>query len=291
MTNVYDKITSQIIEKLDQGVVPWKKPWKGDGFPKNLISGKEYSGINALILSFLTREYSSQYWLTFEQAKVCKGFVKKGEKGTTIVYFSMNEKIVGKNEEGEDVIKRTPIMRGYTVFNVEQCEGLKHARLNEQKDSEKESQIAFENIIEASAIWDNYIDSPIVKLGTMACYNKTEDSITMPKETLFDSNVEYYSTLFHEAIHSTGHKSRLNRDGVATSSRFGDAVYSQEELVAEFGAAFLCGKCHIEQSTIDNSASYIAGWKKALKADNRMVFFAASAAQKAADYILGKKAE
>lgn len=286
MTNVYDKITGQIIEKLEQGTIPWKKPWKGDGFPRNLVSGKEYSGINAIILSFLTRDYSSQYWLTFEQAKACKGFVKKGEKGTTVIYFSLTEKVVGKNEDGEDVIKRTPIMRGYTVFNVEQCEGLKHARLNET-----EVETEFHELKEAVVIWDGYVNSPIIKLGTMACYNKIDDSITMPKETLFSSYPEYYSTLFHEAVHSTGHESRLNRGGVATSSRFGDAVYSQEELVAEFGAAFLCGKCHIEQSTIDNSASYIAGWKKALKADNKMVFFAASAAQKAADYILGKKAE
>jgi len=286
--NAYQEVTDKLIEALENGTVPWRKPWRTAtvGFPTNLVSGKEYRGINVFVLSVLAREFGSRYWLTFNQAKKLKGSVRRGEKGTRVYFFSMLEKEINDKDSGEVVKKRIPMWRSYTVFNAEQCDGLQHPRLVQEMTGVKEAPVS---AIEAGdAIVDGWSDCPAINYGGgSAFYRRSTDDITVPNRDRFETAEGYYSTLFHECVHATGHKDRLGRLGLSESAAFGDKVYSKEELVAEFGAAFLCARAGIEQDgTIENSAAYIDGWLKKLKSDVRVAIEAASQAQKAVDLIV-----
>jgi antirestriction protein ArdC len=220
-------------------------------------------------------------WLTCHQARRLAGHVRQGEVGFPIVYWKFGKREV---QNGDEIMeKRSVLCLYYTVFNVEQCEGLK---IRSAEPAENQPHVppieACEQIV---AGWRG---KPVIKHGgDCASYSKVFDSIRMPERTRFDGAEEYYSTLFHELTHSTGHSSRLNRSSLADFERFGDHNYSREELVAEMGAAFLAGYCGIENRTINNSAAYLANWLDALKNDSRMVLIAASQAQRAVDLILG----
>jgi antirestriction protein ArdC len=282
MPNVYQVITSQIVKQLESGVAPWHKPWKvsgKNGLPRNLVSGREYRGINVWIL--LTSGYASPHWLTFRQARELDGHVRQGEVGFPVVYWKFGTREV---EDGDEIVeKKSVLCRYYTVFNVEQCEGL---RIQSVEPTEIELQV--QPIETCEQVFEAWLSKPTIRHGgDSASYSKVFDCVQMPERTSFDSVEEYYSTLFHELTHSTGHRSRLNRSSLTDSERFGDHNYSREELVAEMGAAFLCGITGIENRTIDNSAAYLANWLDALKNDARMVLIAASQAQKSADLILG----
>ena len=282
MANVYEVITSRIIKQLESGTAPWHKPWKvrgKSGLPRNLVSGREYRGIN--VWTLLSSGYASPQWLTFRQARQLAGHVRQGEVGFPIVYWKFGKREV---EDGDDIIeKRSVLCLYYTVFNVEQCEGLKI-----RPDEPADSQPQLEPIEACEQVVDAWRGKPIIRYGgDCASYSKVLDCVQVPERTRFDSVEEYYSTLFHELAHSTGHPARLNRSSLTDFERFGDHNYSREELVAEMGAAFLAGYCGIGNRTIDNSAAYLANWLKALKDDSRMVLVAASQAQKAADLILG----
>jgi len=265
---VYNVITEQILKALDAGIVPWRKEWTTLS-PKSLGSKKAYRGINSLLLS-ICNTYSSQYWVTYNQAKALGGNVRKGEKGRAIVFWKWLE----KTQDGET--KRFPLLRYYTVFNVEQCEGI---------DSKVPVVEIREHspIQDAQAIVDNMPNRPEISHGgDRAFYRPSTDDVTLPAPELFASAESYYSTAFHELAHSTGHKSRLDRE-------FGGADmigYSKEELIAEMSAAFLCGTCGISNATIENSAAYIQGWRKRISDDPSLVVQAAAKAQKVADYIL-----
>ena len=277
--NVYEIITQKIIDQLDKGIVPWKKPWAINGqFPANYSTMKEYRGINSLLLNCLP--YSKPFFLTYNQAKQLGGNVKKGEHGYPVTFYK-NWKTEDK-ETGDE--KTLPVLRYYTVFNIDQVENLDLGKLPQDDQTIAE----WNAIEEAEAIWKAYPTRPALNHGgNRAFYAPKHDSITLPDKGQFSDPTEYYSTLFHEAGHSTGHEERLNRKSLTDLSGFGSHEYSKEELVAEITATFLCGHAHIDNSkTFENSAAYIDGWRRRLKQDSKIVIQAAGQAQKASDYIL-----
>jgi len=267
----YDVITNRIIALLERGVVPWKKPWIG-GDPMNLLSKREYQGINILML--WSAGFSSPWFMTFRQCSQLGGKVKKGSKGTPVVFFKVFD-------DKEDSDKKHRVLRYYTVFNSEQCDGIKVPKKEEKPD--------LKPIEQAEDIWIKYPFRPSLDHnGTRACYNPMLDKIEMPLFNTFIGSEEYYSTLFHEMGHSTGHKKRLNRKGVAQETfNIMEHSYSFEELVAELTSCFLCSKAGINK-TIDNSASYINSWLKKLKDDNKFIIQASGKAQSAVKHILGE---
>ncbi|WP_238456636.1 ArdC family protein [Desulfotruncus arcticus] len=205
------------------------------------------------------------------------GKVKKGAKSHLVVFWKLLEK---ENEENSE-LEKIPLLRYYRVFELSQTEGLESKR----KDAET---FDHDPIEAAEKIIEGYPSRPQITFASgQAYYSPLKDSISVPALKDYQKPEEYYSTLFHEAIHSTGHKTRLNRATLTNMAAFGSETYSKEELVAEIGAAMLCGKAGIENKTLDNSAAYIQSWLRVLKQDSRMVVLAAGQAQKAADYILG----
>jgi antirestriction protein ArdC len=278
--NVYQILTDRIIAALEAGTVPWRKTWStiGGGAPRNHHSGKAYRGINWFMLQLTG--FESSRWVTFKQAQELGGSVRKGEK-SNIVSFWKKWKTTDK-ATGEE--KELPVLRYFNVFNLEQCEGI-HI-----PGSEKITLAAHERIAAAEAIVAAMPTRPqLFHKGGRACYSPALDSVTMPEMGRFTSAEEYYSTLFHELAHSTGHNSRLGR--IKETATFGDEDYGKEELVAEMTAAFLCARCGIDAPLLENQAAYIAGWLKLLRSDSKLVVFAAAQAAKAADYILGESAQ
>lgn len=270
--NIYEIVTQKIMEQLEQGVIPWRKPWTNAN-AVNWVTQKPYRGINTMLLE--PGEYC-----TFKQIKDAGGKVKKGAKSHLVVFWKWLEKENKENGKMEKI----PFLRYYNVFEINtQVEGLNSKRTIETFDHDP--------IEEAENIIKGYVNSPDYTFNPgKAVYYPTLDKINCPPMKDFKQIEEFYCTMFHEMIHSTGHKSRLARPGITTHSvAFGDEVYSKEELVAEMGASFLCSVAGIENTTISNSASYIQSWLKALKGDSRLVIQAASQAQKASDYILGKQ--
>ena len=293
--NIYQTVTARIIESLKAGIIPWSKPWegnsKGSAFPSNYRTGAPYRGINILLLR--GAPYASNYWLTFKQTQELGGTVRKGEKGTQIVFWKKldretNEskpapptKSKGEAEDGARFMSRT-----YTVFNVEQCDGL--TTLAPVIDRPRiDTDDLCENIVSG---WES---RPTLHLDNehegRAFYRPGSDAIHMPTRNRFVDTPHYYSTLFHELIHSTGHESRLARP---FGAHFGDDQYSKEELIAETGAAFLATIAGINTDDAErNTTAYLQNWIKALEGDNRLMITAAAAAQKAVDFILGTRSD
>jgi antirestriction protein ArdC len=265
------------MELLQQGTVPWRKPWNAQSnYPKNLISKKDYRGVNVFMLACMP--FSSPYWLTFKQAQDKGGNVKRGQKSTPVIFWKWLDKNESDNETSTN--GKIPMLRYYSVFNIEQTEGIEAPPTNESINTFTPIEIA-EQIIAGMPY------KPEIKYGgNKASYSPMLDYVKLPEPTTFLSPEEYYSTAFHELTHATGHASRVGRIGVTQTNYFGSHEYSKEELVAEMGAAFLCGHAGIENTIIENSAAYIAGWLKALKNDKTLLIHAAAQAQKAADYIL-----
>jgi antirestriction protein ArdC len=287
--SLYQTVSDRIISSLKAGVIPWEEPWKsprytGGPFPRNFYTGKPYRGINVLLL--WSGEYSSPFWLTFKQAQALKGNVRKGEHGTPIVFYKQLSEYAKKDEDittGED--ERVPfVLCHYTVFNVEQCDGL---TLPEIEQPTTVPEINEDEICESIVTeWENrpalHLNSPT---EYRAYYRPSTDSVHMPARSRFVDAPYYYSTLFHELVHSTGHESRLNR---TFGDRFGDGLYSKEDLVAEMGAAFLCAIAGIANEHTDrNTTAYIQNWIAKLEEDNRLIVHAAANAQRAVDLILG----
>lgn len=281
MRDAYQEITDYVIEQMEKGNIPWHKPWRVQDVPKNLSTGKEYRGCNVFLLGFKT--YKSNYWLGFKQAQEMGGHVKKGEKGSKIVKWNI-KKVEVKQPDGtvKEDCKMFPMI--LTVFNVDQCEGL---AVPEEVHRE------FDPIPRCEDIAANMPNKPRISHGGgRACYSPAADMVKMPPQETFDDEQHYYTTLFHELSHSTGHRSRLNRKGIAGGSHsFGSKTYAQEELVAEMSAAFLSGEAGIKDMVIDNSVAYVQSWIRVFQ-DNKKTFIqSAQQAQKSADYVLGKKVE
>lgn len=283
-SDLYTQITAKVVAMLEGGVVPWRSPILGGqsaGHPLNLASGRKYRGVNVFLLAFTAFQmgYESAYWLTFRQAKERGGSIKKGEKASMVVFWKPTE--VTDRETGE--VKQIYVLRYYHVFNAVQCADVP------VPDAPKEPEKPFTPVEAAEAIVAGYSGGPKVKhVGKAAFYRPKDDVIHIPKPARFTSPEEYYSTLFHELGHSTGHSSRLNRALDTDLPHFGSPDYGKEELIAEMTAAFLCGQAGITPSVIENQAAYISGWLGVLKKDSRLLISAGGAAQRAADLILGQ---
>jgi antirestriction protein ArdC len=275
---VYELITSRIVAKLQEGVIPWRKPWAATGSaPRNLVSGKPYRGINAFLLAM--EGCPSPWFVTFKQALALGGSVRKGSKGFPVIFWKFPKEELELEDDGKS---RAAILRYFTVFHISQCDGLVSPTLDAPNP-------VFDPIAACEAVVINMPHPPVIQHGgDRACYQPSRDLVCVPPAQSFTSREEYYSTLFHELGHASGHESRLARKGITDGAlRFGSHGYSREELVAEMVAAFLSGHTGIAAATVDNSAAYLASWLNALKADHRMLVLAAAQAQKAADFILG----
>jgi antirestriction protein ArdC len=271
--SVYSIVTEQILKQLESGVAPWHRPWSTQT-PKNLVSGREYRGINVFLLA--SSGYGSPYWLTYKQATERGGHVRKGQHGTKIVFWKIGTRET-EDADGDAAERKSIVLRYYTVFNVEQCEGIASPNAAPTVNA----------IEECERIVREMPNPPAMEQDGRAWYRPSTDTVGMPSRNAFNSAEEYYSTLFHELTHSTGHTSRIGRDGIEKLNTFGSESYSKEELIAEMDAAMLAGVAGIERKTLANSAAYLQSWISVLKSDARMVVSAASQAQKAADYIQG----
>jgi len=279
--DVYQIVTEKIVNLLEQGTIPWRKPWStSQGMPKNLISKKEYRGINLFLLG--CQQYSSPYWLTYKQATEKGGHIRKGEKSSLVVFWKMMDR--NNVDDGADspVSGKLPLLRYYNLFNLEQCEGI-------ESPTQEVQTYQFTPIEKAEQIVSGMKDRPEISYGSnKASYTPISDRVRMPNENQFERSEEFYSVLFHELGHSTGHKSRLARKEVINHHEFGSEDYGSEELVAELTSSMLCGVAGISNQTIDLSASYIDGWLSVIKKDKRLIVMAAAQAQKAADFILNR---
>lgn len=271
--NVYEIVTARIVELLEKGIAPWRCPWSSD-MPRNLVSGKEYRGVNVLLLQ--AAGFSSPYFVTFKQARALGGNVRRGARGYPVVFWSVTDR---EDQEGEP--EKAFLLRYYTVFNVaEQTDGIELPA--------QSPRVAVEPDDACETIVGSYHCGPSIEHGgARACYVPQSDRVHMPRRDTFASSAEYYSTLFHELTHSSGAAHRLNRPGVTDPIRFGSHGYAKEELIAECGAAFLAMHAGISLSTIENSAAYLASWAKKLRNEPRWIVEAASHASKAADLIMG----
>jgi antirestriction protein ArdC len=278
--DVYKEVTDRIIAALEEGTVPWRRPWKIEGGHRNLVSKKPYRGINPFLLELTAMEegYEKPYWVTYKQAEALGGNVKKGEKSTLVVFWKiLNFDTDERDKDGNKKVKKVPLLRYYRVFNVAQCEGIEDkVPVIEEND--------FDPIERAEQVISDMPNPPSFSWGgDRAYYNFATDAIRLPAKKRFDSAEAYYSTAYHEMIHSTGHKDRLGR--IKDWAMFGSDPYAQEELVAEMGAAMLCGVSGIEVQK-ENTAAYIQHWIERFKDDKKLLVSAAGQAQKAADSII-----
>lgn len=281
--DVYQMITDLIIKQLESGVIPWRTPWKGPAsVPMNMISKKKYRGFNLWALSAVAQNYDCPFFLSYNQAKMLGGNVIKGERGFPVVFWQIF-KATQENENGSTEDKTIPLLKYYTVFNFKQTEGIEESKLPKWEAHVHE----FNPIAQADMVVRNWTDRPPIHYkGDRAFYSPSQDSVTIPDPKNFFKDEYFYSTLFHELVHSTGHKSRTDRHSTQKNHSFGSKDYSFEELVAEMGASFFCGMLGIEGETIDQSSAYIQSWIKNLQNDKKILMQASSQAQRAVDYIL-----
>lgn len=272
--DIYKEVTDRIIAQLDNGIIPWHKPWISSGSAISRATGKPYSLLNQMLLG------KSGEYMTFKQCQAEGGKVKKGEKSSMIVFW----KFIEQEDEETHEKKQVPFLRYYSVFHIDQCEGIK-AKHSKSLQPHAQSDEKAEHII------SSYIQHSGVNLihqeGARAFYRPSTDSVTLPLCSQFKSTAEYYSTAFHELTHSTGHSSRLDR--LSKTAFFGSDAYSKEELIAELGASALVSHCGLETSgSFRNNAAYIQNWLQALRNDKRLIVTASSKAEKAVDLILHK---
>ena len=281
MLDIFATITDRIIAALEQGIIPWHKPWiGGNSGCISYSTGKPYSLLNHILLGGNSGEY-----ITFKQCSLAGGHVRKGEKSKFVVFWKPFEK---ENEETGE-IEQHFYLRYYNVFHLSQCEGISPRWTPSAVPASDLQPDAV-----AEAVVKDYVDRSgvcfTVTESDRAFYRPSTDEVVVPQISQYQQVAEYYSTLFHELTHSTGHHSRLNR--IADIAAFGSEQYSREELIGELGAAFLVNHCGLEsESSFRNSAGYIQGWLKALKDDKRLIVFAAGAAEKAVSLILGKEGD
>ena len=294
--NVYQMVTDRIVAQLEQGLIPWHKPWTGvgleDGGAVNYVSRKPYSMLNQMLLG---REGE---YLTFKQIKERGGSIKKGAKAGVVVFFTTTT-YTKREEVQEDgstetvnVVKEhlMPVLKYYNVFHIDDCEGIESKIKVEEDAGPKISPIeSAEKVLNGYVEREKELQFRNNIPTDRAYYSPTLDLISVPMLSQYEIAEEYYSTTFHEAVHSTMPENRCNRKSEQKLAAFGSEDYSREELVAEIGSAMLCNNVGIDcEKAFKNSVAYIQGWLKKLKNDNRMIVWAASRAEKAAKYILGE---
>lgn len=282
--DIYSRVTNAIVADLQNGVRPWTKPWSAEHLAGKISrplrsTGEPYSGINVILLwaESVARGFTAPIWITFRQALALGGYVRKGEHGSTVVYANRITR-TEPGDNGQDVERQIPFLKAYTVFNVDQVEGLPahfYAVAEPKLD-------AAQRIDHADAFYAA-TGADIRHGGGQAYYAPQPDHVQMPPFECFEDPESYYATLAHECTHWTRHPTRLDRDFGRT--RWGDDGYAREELVAELGAAFLCADLGLELEPRPDHASYIASWLKVLQDDRRFIFTAAAHAQRAADFL------
>ncbi|MGV3455852.1 ArdC family protein [Sphingomonas sp.] len=281
--SLYAEVTARVIAELEQGRLPWVQPWDaascGCAMPANAVTGRRYSGINVLILwaAVIEGGYASQRWLTFKQAQAAGGAVRKGERGTTVCYadrFTPKDEAERARDEDREA-RQLAFLKRFTVFNVAQCEGLPE-QLTDLPELPAEADILpkVRRLIEASGA-DFRVG------GGGAYYSPGGDYVAVPPQATFGEPINWYRTALHELGHWTGHSSRLDRN---QRGEFGCADYAREELVAEMASSFACASLGIAPTV--RHSDYIGAWLAVLRDDERAIFRAASAASKAADYLL-----
>lgn len=281
--SVYEMVTDRIINQLEQGIIPWQKPWTGimNG-AYNRVSKKSYSLLNQMIL-----KHDGEY-ATFKQWTQLGGKIRKGEKSEIIVFWKI-QSVEEVAEDGSKIIKNIPLLRYFNVFHISQVDGVKPLSQEERKQ--------LEPIQEAEKVLNQYVIREQIKLinraSDEAYYSPVKDFIQLPLMEQFHNISEYYSTAFHEATHSTGHKTRLNRlEAGKKIASFGSDDYSKEELIAEIGSATIMNILGIETNkSIRNSTAYIQNWLSVLKNDVNLIVSASSKAEKAVRYLLGENIE
>jgi antirestriction protein ArdC len=277
-------VTKRMIAALERGTVPWHKPWNAAaGRATSMTTGQPYRGVNVFLLGLTAAEegYGTRYWGTYRQIAQLGGQVRRGEHSTLVVLWKPVEVADRVPVTGEVTVKQVPVLRYYRVFNAAQADHLPQ-RFHPTLDQDIQ-------IRAPQAVLDGYLArGPVPRhvAGDRAAYQPATDTIQLPLRPQFRSAPEYYATAFHEAAHSTGHPSRLNRPGISTFDHFGSDRYAREELVAEMTSSILCAETGIDNPALfDNSAGYIAGWLSALNGDRKLVVAAAAQAQRACDLI------
>ncbi|RZK12932.1 MAG: DUF1738 domain-containing protein [Flavobacterium sp.] len=284
--DLYQTVTDRVIELLEKGKVPWRKPWSDLGPPMNAISKRPYQGINLWLLLMLP--YESNLYLTWEQLKRVNGSVTRGAKAHIVVYWQMLDASDQKNEEqaieSREQKRQRFTLRYHKIFNVEDCTGIPPSILVSNAEKQLNTLLACENIA------NEMPNRPRIFNGKRrASYDPQMDYVNIPNLERFESPEAFYTTLWHELVHSTGHPKRLDRKTITEMAEFGSEPYSLEELIAELGTCYLAGYSGILEKEVVNSAAYIAGWLTKLKNDKRFVITASTQAQKAVDYILNRK--
>ena len=272
--DIYQTITDRMIAEMEQGIIPWKKPWMAAGVAISHTTGKAYSLLNQMLLG------KAGEYLTFKQVQAEGGCVRKGEKAKMVVFW----KFIEKEDEETGETKQVPFLKYYNVFHIDQCEGIsaKHeAKMPEVVEADAEAETIIADYVKREGVTIENLE------GNAAFYQPSMDRIVLPLMAQFAETAEYYSTAFHELTHSTGHMKRLAR--IDSPANFGSESYSKEELIAELGSAALVHHCGLETpSSFRNSAAYLQNWLSVLKNDKRFIVSAAGKAEKAVQLILGE---
>ena len=300
--DLYQEVTDKVIAAIEKGTSPWQKPWRSAGthpggiFPSNALTTKNYSGMNVLLLWLSAEEqgFQSNIWLTFRQALTLGGSVRKGETSTlAVIYKPFKVRAEDKegnplfDAEGKPLMVERSMLKANPLFNVAQCDGLpeRFSETVEVITEEEKASVDADICNQVTAMWQASGVSVNFVRQDQAFYSASKDRIVMPTAEQFFTEADYWSTLLHEMVHSTGHATRMNREGItALSRRFGDPVYSFEELVAEMGSAFLCAQLGVLGHV--NHESYIEHWLKIMKEDKRALFRACRQAREASEYLL-----
>lgn len=283
--DVYKMVTDRIVEQMNNGIIPWRRPWHGAVGMENVAISYTTRRAYSLINQYLLGEAGE--YLTYNQIQKLGGKVKKGAKSKFVVFFEKIQYTKQNEETGEDELHTYPLLKYYNVFHLSDTEGIQSKIVEGEK-------VEFESDADADKIIADYVARTGLtfhndKPSSRAYYCPSSDTVVVPMMNQYDKVGEYYSTTFHELTHSTMKKDRCDREADNKMAAFGSADYSREELVAEIGSAYLCNATGIEtEQTFKNSVAYLQSWIAALKNDNKMIVWAASRAEKAANFILNK---
>lgn len=284
---VYQMVTDRIVEQMNKGIIPWRKPWHGGSIVSaedvaiSYVSRRAYSTLNQWLLG------EPGEYLTFKQIQDLGGKIRKGEKSKMVVFYTKYEYKTTDEKTGEEKLHCIPVLRYYNVFHINQTEGIKSKVVPGEV-------VVVESDTDADAVIAAYVERTGLKFqndrpSAKAYYSPGTDTVVVPMKGQYDHIAEYYSTTFHELTHSTLKADRCDRKAENENAFFGNADYSREELVAEMGSAMLCSHCGVEtERTFKNSVAYLQNWLLALKNDPKMIVWASSRAEKAARFILGE---